>query len=211
MTKRQRNARGEGGQLRQDILGAAIALIDRAGSSEAVSLRAVAKEVGIAAPSVYAHFPDRDALLLAVLQQLFDELIALRSEAEERAAAAGGGAWQQLRAGAFATVHFGLQRPGHYKMLYEGRVVSGLSDPMAAAFGRPIQLRVAGLIREILEGMPERENDDAERLALLIWAGTHGVISLQINKPTLRWPKATDLVEDLMRAVIRPANSGVSP
>ena len=206
MTKRQRNARGEGGQLRQDILDAAIALIERGGSSQAVSLRAVAKEVGIAAPSVYPHFADRDVLLLAVLQQLFDQFIARRNQAEDMAAAAGGGPWERLRAATFAAVRFGLERPGHYRMLFEGQVISQLSDPMAATFGRPIQVRVAGLIRDILRGAPAREADDAERLALLLWCGTHGVVSLQINKPTLPWPEATTLVEDLMRAIIRPAN-----
>lgn len=204
-TKRQRNARGEGGQLGQDILDAAIALIERTGSSEAASLRAVAKEVGIAAPSVYAHFADRDALLLAVLEQLFDQFIAERNQAEDAAAAAGGSPWERLRASVFATVRFGLERPGHYKMLYEGRVISGLSDPMAAAFGRPIQIRTAGLISEILQGVPGREAEDAERLALLLWCATHGVVSLQINKPTLAWPEATTLVDDLMRSIIRPA------
>jgi AcrR family transcriptional regulator len=204
-TKRQRNARGEGGQLRQDILDAAIALIERTGSSEAASLRAVAKAVGIAAPSVYAHFADRDALLLAVLEQLFDQFIALRNQAEDAAAAAGGSPWERLRASVFATVRFGLERPGHYKMLYEGRVISGLSDPMAAAFGRPIQIRTAGLIREILQGVRGRDAEDAERLALILWCATHGVVSLQINKPTLAWPEATTLVEDLMRSIIRPA------
>jgi AcrR family transcriptional regulator len=203
MSGRQRNARGEGGQLRQDILAAAISLIEQAGSADAISLRAVAKEVGIAAPSVYAHFEDLDALLLAVLKQLFDQLIALRNEAEEAAAAAGGGPWERLRAAIFATIRFGLERPGHYKMLYEGRVITGLSDPTAAAFGRPIQLRVAALIREILAGARGREEKDAERLALLLWASSHGVISLQINKPTLRWPDATGLVEDLMLAILR--------
>src|SRR5882724_6133685 len=180
MKARQRNARGEGGQLREDILKAAIALIEKAGSCEGVSLRAVAKQAGIAAPSVYPHFVDRDALLLAVLQKLFDEMVELRTKAEE---AAGGGAWERLRAGVFATVRFGLERPGHYKMLYEGRVISGLSDPKAATFGRAIQTRVIALITEILEATPGREAQDAERLSLLLWAATHGVISLQINKP----------------------------
>ncbi len=34
--------------------------------------------------------------------------------------AAGGGPWERLRACVLATVRFGLERPGHYKMLYEG-------------------------------------------------------------------------------------------
>ncbi|MEA1672294.1 TetR/AcrR family transcriptional regulator [Nitrospirillum sp. BR 11163] len=204
-TGRRRNARGEGGQLREDILRAAIALIEHCGSAEALSLRAVAKEVGIAAPSVYPHFEDRDQLLIAILQHLFDELIAIRTQAEDAAAAAGGGAWERLRAAIFATVRFGLDRPGHYRMLYEGRVVSSLSDPKAATFGRAIQVRVIALIQQILSLTPGREVEDAERLSLLLWASVHGVISLQINKPTLAWPDATALVEDLMHALLRPS------
>lgn len=202
MKARQRNARGEGGQLREAILAAAITLIERAGSCEGVSLRGVAKQAGIAAPSVYAHFANLEELLLAVLERLFDELIALRVAAEE---AAVGGPWERLRASVFATVRFGLARPGHYRMLFEGQVVSALSDPKAATFGRPIQARVVALIRDILAASG-RAGENVERLSLLLWASVHGVISLQINKPTLDWPEATALVEELMRAVVRPGD-----
>jgi AcrR family transcriptional regulator len=202
---RSRNARGEGSQLRQDILEATIRLIDKSGSCETVSLRAVAKEVGIAAPSIYPHFGDREELLLAVLKHLFERLVEFRTRAEEEAVAAGGGPWECLRAGAFATVRFGLERPGHYKMLYEGRVISGLSDKKAATFGRPIQERVIAHINALLPSSPQQRSMEAERLSLLTWAAVHGVISLQINKPTFSWPDATALVEDLMRAILRSA------
>lgn len=204
MATRQRNARGEGGQLRDDILEAATALVDETGSSEAVTLRGIAKAVGVAAPSLYAHFDDRDALLLAMLERSFNELIAIRDEAEKQAAAEGGGAWERLRAASLATVRFGLRRPGHYKMLFEGGVIPTLRDPKAASFGRPIQARVIELLKEVLDAVPERGQEDAERLSLLLWASTHGVISLQINKPTLHWPDATKLVEELMVRVVRP-------
>jgi len=167
-----------------------------------VSLRGVAKQAGIAAPSVYGHFADLDELLLAVLERLFAELIALRVAAEE---AAVDDPWERLRASVFATVRFGLTRPGHYRMLFEGQVVPALSNPRAATFGRPIQARVVALLREILDASG-RAGENAERLSLLLWAGVHGVISLQINKPTLDWPDATGLVEDLMRAVVRPGD-----
>jgi AcrR family transcriptional regulator len=202
---RSRNARGEGAHLRQDILEATIRLIDKAGSCEAVSLRAVAKEVGIAAPSIYAHFGDREELLLAVLKHLFERLIALRTAAEDDAMAAGGGPWECLRAGAIATIRFGLDSPGRYKMLFEGRVISGLGDKKAAAFGRPIQERVMAHLNALPKSATRRQAIDSERLSLLIWSATHGVVSLQINKPTFPWPEATALVEDLMRAILGSA------
>src|SRR5450755_1847650 len=85
-THRRRNARGEGVRLADDIVAGALALIERAGTDEAVTLRAVAREIGIAAPSIYAHFADRDAIVMAVVLRVFDEL----SDAIEKGVAAAG-------------------------------------------------------------------------------------------------------------------------
>ena len=204
---RRRNARGSGDRLRREIVDAAIRLLEKLGPEDPFSLRAVAKEARIAAPSVYLQFADRNLLLLAVLEQLFDELIARRSAAIERVARAGGSAWQKLMASVLASVSFGLERQGHYRVLFEGRVVPRLDDPRAMAFGRPLQAQTIELIREILAAIPGRDAEDPERLSLLLWAGIHGLISLRINKPTLAWPQTTELAEQMARAVIRPKES----
>ena len=83
---RRRNARGQGVRLADDIVAGALALIERTGSDEAVTLRAVAREIGIAAPSIYAHFADREAIIMAVVVRVFDEL----SEAITKGQAAAG-------------------------------------------------------------------------------------------------------------------------
>ena len=83
---RRRNARGQGARLADDIVAGALALIERTGSDEAVTLRAVAREIGIAAPSIYAHFADREAIIMAVVVRVFDEL----SEAITKGQAAAG-------------------------------------------------------------------------------------------------------------------------
>jgi AcrR family transcriptional regulator len=83
---RLRNARGKGDQLRAELIGAAINLLSRLGFDEPLSLRSVAKEAKVSAPSVYLHFKDRDQLLMAVLEQLFAEKIAVRNQAEQKAA-----------------------------------------------------------------------------------------------------------------------------
>jgi AcrR family transcriptional regulator len=202
---RARNARGEGERLRDEIIAAAIEVLSAIGAEDPFSLRAVAKQAGIAAPSVYIHFADRNALLLAVLEKLFREQVAIRAAAEEEAARAGGGPWERLLARSVATVEFGLKHPGHYKVLFEGRVVFRLDDPRIADFGRPLLVRSVELIREIKPiSAKARVSQDPQRLALLLWSGLHGVISLRINKPTLDWPPATALAEQIARAVIQP-------
>jgi AcrR family transcriptional regulator len=205
-TPRPRNARGSGDRLRGEIIDAAVTVLAALGPEDPFSLRSVAKQAKIAAPSVYIHFSDRNVLLLAVLEKLFGEQVAIRAAAEEAAAEAGGGAWERLLARAIASVEFGLDHPGHYKVLFEGRVVPRLNDPRIADFGRPLLVRSIELIREIAPASrPGRVSDDPERLALLLWSGLHGIVSLRVNKPTLEWPAAVELAEQIARAIIQPA------
>ena len=202
---RARNARGKGERLRDEIIAAAIKVLSTIGAEDLFSLRAVAKEAKIAAPSVYIHFADRNVLLLAVLEKLFREQVAIRAAAEEEAARAGGRPWERLLARSIVAVEFGLKHPGHYKVLFEGRVVLRLNDPRIADFGRPLLVRSIELIREIKSiAIKVRVSQDPQRLALLLWSGLHGVISLRINKPTLDWPSATELAEQVTRAIIQP-------
>lgn len=200
---RSRNARGEGEKLRDEIIEAAIKVLSELGPEQPFSLRSVARMAKIAAPSIYIHFSDRNVLMLAVLEKLFADQAAIRDTAEADAAKAGGGAWERLLARSMATVRFGLEHPGHYRVLFEGRVVPRLNDRRIANFGRPLLARNIELIRAI-PSQPARVSDDPERLSLLLWSGLHGVISLRINKPTLDWPSATTLAEQITRAIIQP-------
>lgn len=69
---------------RRRILAAALRLIEEGRSPNALGLREVAREAGVAAPSIYNHFADMDELGLALVDE---SLIRLRSIA--RSARAG--------------------------------------------------------------------------------------------------------------------------
>src|SRR3954471_1001502 len=71
---RTRNRRGEGALLRDEIVTAAERLLEREGNEEALTLRSVAREAGISAPSIYTHFADRDAIVETVLDIAFQRL-----------------------------------------------------------------------------------------------------------------------------------------
>ena len=49
------------------IVLAALTIVDRQGGTEGVTLRSVAREVGIAAPTIYPGFPDAETILRAVV------------------------------------------------------------------------------------------------------------------------------------------------
>ena len=54
---RRRNRRGEGDRLRDEIITAASQIIGETGDDSALTLRGVARRLGIAAPSIYRTSP----------------------------------------------------------------------------------------------------------------------------------------------------------
>jgi AcrR family transcriptional regulator len=62
--------------LRDEIISATTDLIDNVATSEVdITLRSIARAAGIAAPSVYAHFEDLSAILAAVIDRSWQEVV----------------------------------------------------------------------------------------------------------------------------------------
>src|SRR5207245_628973 len=79
------------------------------------SLREVARRAGVSAPAVYRHFENKDQLLRAVCAegfQLFASYLMLALEA--------GGPKQRLVATTKQYLHFGLEHPRDYRVLFMG-------------------------------------------------------------------------------------------
>jgi AcrR family transcriptional regulator len=114
---RQRNPRGQGERLRDDIIEAASRLLADP-AAPPLTLRAVAREVGVAATSVYLHFDDIDSLILAVAHRCFGELVRLQEQAHDQ----NPDPCQRVRAGCLAYCEFGLANPGHYQLMFSTRL-----------------------------------------------------------------------------------------
>ncbi|GIG67237.1 TetR/AcrR family transcriptional regulator [Phytomonospora endophytica] len=189
---RARNRRGQGELLRAEIESAAMRLLDELGDDEALSLRAVAREVGIAATSVYLHFADRDALVLAVLRR-FQRETAAEADAAEASAADPLGKLRArvLRVGASAHEHAGL-----YKVLHE----SALNRRVDMSFKRSIAEDTTAAVRRCMDAgaIPD---GDAEEVSLDLRAAVHGAVSMRVNQPDATWPPLAAQIERLLRKI----------
>jgi AcrR family transcriptional regulator len=203
-TRRARSPRGSGERLRDDLLLAAEEVLARSGSEEPLSLRAVARAAGVAPTAVYLHFEDREALVYAVLERLFANLAEQRNAAEDKAAAEGGDDWERLRARSHAYVRWGVEQPGAYRVLYEGRALPSLSDPREVTFGQAMLDRTTELIEALARGGRADPVGGSERAGLLLWTVLHGIVSLRINKDTITWPDPKPLGDEALEAFIRP-------
>ncbi|MGW7445134.1 TetR/AcrR family transcriptional regulator [Kitasatospora sp. NPDC054795] len=190
LSARPRNRRGEGARLREDIVAAAVELLDETGSESAVTLRSVARRVGIAAPSIYRHFPDQPAIMLAVVQQAFDQL-----ETQLRAAVDAAGEDPRARLLAFCHAYLGFSEdhPERYRTMLGGVWVPVLQDTavtqedMATLGMAPLHLLADVLAECAAAGLAATDDPWADAVAL--WLGLHGLAHQRAVTIAFPWPE----------------------
>ncbi len=72
------------GDLREAMVRAALAEAER-GGPEAISIKALAKKLGVSQPAPYRHFADREALLQAVTAEAFRQFNADHARGDRQA------------------------------------------------------------------------------------------------------------------------------
>lgn len=187
---RARNRRGEGGRLRDDIVAAAVELLDEAGDERAITLRSVARKVGIAAPSIYPHFPDQPAIMLAVVRQEFSGLEnSLRSILDET----DDGPRRRLYAVCNAYLEFARLHPERYRTMFGGLWVpdlgeSSLTTQDLATLGiETMQILVDALGDCVAAGQSTSTDPSADAVAL--WLGLHGLAHQRAVTRAFPWPE----------------------
>lgn len=175
--------------LRERLLASAAALVERTGSPEAVTLRAVARETGVSAPAVYGHFTDLDALLDAVVDDGFVRLRAAVAEAVQQES----DPVDRLMAGCHAYVEEGLTAPGRYRAMFgPRRLPSG-----RLAFGALVD----GIAACVAAGRSASTDPEAD--ATLVWTALHGVVTLRSAGPELPWPDLGEQLTALVGRLVR--------
>lgn len=202
MTKiaRERNRRGEGTRLRADILAGATRLLEQAGTEEVVTLRAVAREVGISAPSIYSHFADREAIVEAIVDEAFGDFNGAIKGAAEAAAAAGLGPVEQLRAGCAAYLEFAATRPNRYQLLFQRRDLLG-DKPVPPLRKESFELLMGQLRTCVEAGLSDSDDPPADASA--IWVALHGFATLHAMIPGFPWPRDDDMLDRIVYRTAR--------
>lgn len=195
---RTRNRRGEGARLRDEIVAAAAALLDETGDEKAITLRSVARQVGIAAPSIYRHFPDQPAIMLAVVRQAFTEL-----EAQLRTALVADAPRARLHAVCTAYLDFAQNHPERYRTMFGGLWMPTLGDSsITEADVTSLGDACLALLRETLiecvaAGASTSTDPEADTIAL--WLGLHGLAHQRAV--TINLPGPPDLADRMITAL----------
>lgn len=168
------------GNLRAELLEAAIAQLEQV-PAEQLSLRAVARSLGVSQTAPYRHFCDKDALFAAMATRGYQQLL---QSLQDALAGAGIAAAAQLRALAVAYVDFAATHERLFKLMF-GPLVQPVDNHPEL---RQVSRETLGLVQTILEhGMARGEfrRQDITYLANAAWAGIHGMATLRIDAPVL--------------------------
>ncbi len=192
---RPRSPRGEGRQLRADLIDAAIELIAEAGNPESVSIRAVAREAGVTPTAAYRHFADRDDLVEAACRHLFDTFTGLMVEA----IAAGADPFERLELAGRAYLRFAEENQGVYRSLFSNPLHLDDDFTDEDAVGMTSFTLLVEMVQACLDAGAQAAAgpSDATYLSFQLWTWLHGLVDLRITHPALPWPDPWRMLTDM--------------
>lgn len=160
------------GDLKNALIAGALEAIAE-GGAEAVQLRALAKDIGVAHPAVYRHFADRDALVRAALAQGYRNLVAHIPSGKR-------GASLDLAALGAAYAKFAFANPRLFLTMTGPRLATSERDPDLET---AIESSFAPIIAAIEAGQAAGRFDQGKprALAVYFWAALQGVLTQIIH------------------------------
>lgn len=172
-------------QLRTLIIDAARELFVSRGVA-AVTMREIAKLINYSATSIYLHFADKEALLRAICDTDF---LALATSLKNILQITN--PVERLHAMGRGYAAFALTHPNHYRLMF--MTPHAPIDPAESSLQQnnaeqDAYFQLKSVVSDVhAAGCFRTDLHDADLIAQTIWAGMHGVCSLQINMSEDKW------------------------
>ncbi len=157
-------------------------------SVDALSLRAIARNTGVSATALYRHFPDKQALLVALAAYGTEQL----GREQRQALNAAGGGMKGFCAAGQAYVRFAICNPALFRLAMGSFSASTLPTTETSSAMSLLKTNIA----ELLPEGTDKETQSAT--ALQCWSMVHGLAMLMLDGHI---PPE----ESIMRSVITPS------
>ena len=182
------------GDLRAAVITEALAILNTEGL-EALTLREVARRVGVTQAAPYRHFRDRRQLIGAVAAEGFTELRA----AMLKGAQAGGRAG--MKGVALSYLEFGRRNRALYGLMFGSEIGAANDLPELAEAGR----QALGVVSSAIEAQQAAGTitpGRADLLAVSLWAALHGLTDLVLSGQTTSLAPAEKIAESMLRVMM---------
>jgi len=169
------NDRYHHGNLKLALLDAAIAQIKEVGI-EKLSLRGIARTVGVSQTAPYRHFKDKNQLLADVAAQAFTELY----ESSNALIDPDGSPIENIQAAGMAYLQYAIENPEKYRLLFGSTIQNRRSySSMVEAGEQSFQILIDQVERGIEAG--DFIPNCSLLLANTLWTHVHGAASLILD------------------------------
>jgi AcrR family transcriptional regulator len=162
---------------------------------DAVTVRAVATEAGVAPMGVYNRFGGKDGLVDAVLTRGFIGLRAAIAPHGESDPA------ERLLASGIRYREFALRHPAHYLAMFDDTLHQETTAKEVMRHARATFDELVGHVRYGIVGGALAEGDP-EEVAQQIWSAVHGAVQLEI-KGIIQVPDAEGTYRALLDTLVR--------
>lgn len=171
-TNLKRTAGQKHGDLRSELLREGLELLDTQGI-EAVTIRAIARNAGVAHSAPANHFPSRRAMLTAIAAMIFADLA---DQTIESVAAIKNNPRQAIQAFADTCFRFAFRTPNRYQLLWQRQLIDQDNPAVAKEMDRIYSALLASLQQENICRRVDIDTD-----AIAIWSMIHGYISMRLD------------------------------
>lgn len=184
------------GDLRNALIQAGVELLQDEGMDK-LSLRKLARKVGVSHNAPYMHFKDKEGLLAAITEEGFNLLAA---NLRQVLADAGDDWYTRFEVGCLGYVEFVLAHPGHVEVMFRYYDPEVYPDASTAAL-QALQILVDTISDGQQQGLAAPQ--DSRYWATLTWSMLHGVAMMfnsgKIPYPMLRGNPPSWLVKDFLK------------
>jgi AcrR family transcriptional regulator len=192
MTRREK-----GDHLREACIQEAMRIIETSGI-EQLSMREVARRLGVSHQAPYKHFPSRDHILAEIVKRCFEDF-ARHLDAQSHA----GDAHARLHAMGYAYLRYAAEHPLQYRLMFG----TPLPDPEHHPEMMDKALHAFSILRSAVAEMMPSANPAAD--ALYVWSTMHGLASLLQLQMVDKLSLHSQSLDDTIRHIIEHIGTGL--
>lgn len=185
--------------LRQEILDAAREILLSEGFSQ-LTMRGIAKRIEYSPTTIYLYFKNKEELLYNLCDEVFKRLLDIL----EKAGVNETSALARLRAAMYSYIDFGLSEPDRYRIAFMADINPHINVQNFLEEGKNGYKLLLDFRRKVEAALAEVSSPlDPAHVVQVLWAHTHGIVSLLIINPDFPWADRGELINTSLDIAIK--------